>query len=306
MTNRRGFALLVALWLLVALSAASLALATMSRTRRLAAANYAENVRARAAAQAGIEVVRARLAERLATGDGRPDPWSGVDSLNDTLMLGQANATAFLYDVGSALNLNRADENQLRRFFTALRIDAGLADRLAQAIGDWRDADDFPRARGAERDEYLRSGAAELPRNGLFERVEELQAVQGMTTELFHEIRPYLTVLGSGQINVNAAPRPVLLSLPGITPEAADVLLRNRGRGRSLGTLADLERDLSPGAREVLRVQLPVLLSLTTTETREVEVVSVGALPGSPVRARVTALLVRARDAVFYVWSRTE
>jgi len=34
--------------------------------------------------------------------------------------------------------------------------------------------------------------------------------------------------------------------------------------------------------------------------------VSVGGLPGSPVTARVTALLVRAREAVFYVWSRTE
>ncbi len=47
-------------------------------------------------------------------------------------------------------------------------------------------------------------------------------------------------------------------------------------------------------------------MSLTTTETREVAVVSVGGLPGSPVTARVTALLVRAREAVFYVWSRTE
>jgi len=34
--------------------------------------------------------------------------------------------------------------------------------------------------------------------------------------------------------------------------------------------------------------------------------VSIGWLPGSPVRAKVTALLVRARDALFYVWSRAE
>ena len=127
-----------------------------------------------------------------------------------------------------------------------------------------------------------------------------------MTPGLFEEMRPYLTVYGGGQINLNTAPRPVLLSLPGITEEAAGVLLRSRGRGQSLGTIADLERELSPSARERLRVQLPTLLSRTTTETREVEVVSVGWLPGSPVRAKVTALLVRARDAVFYVWSRTE
>jgi len=37
MSNRRGFALLAALWLLVALATAGLAIATVSRTRRLAA-----------------------------------------------------------------------------------------------------------------------------------------------------------------------------------------------------------------------------------------------------------------------------
>jgi len=306
MSDRRGFALLVALWLLVALSAAGLALATVSRTRRLAAANYAEGVRARAAAQGGIELMRARLADRLAKAvDGR-DPWSGIDSLNDTLLLDQANATTALYDVASTLNINRADEDQLRRFFSALRVDAGVADRLAQAIADWRDADDFRRPRGAERDEYVKAGAEALPRNGPFETVAELQLVQGMTPRLFDAMRPYLTVLGSGQININSAPRPVLLSLPGITEQTAGVLLRNRSRGRLLATIADLERDLPPTARGALRVRLPALMSLTTTETREVAVVSVGGLPGSPVTARVTALLVRAREAVFYVWSRTE
>jgi len=306
MTGRRGFALLVALWLLVALSAAGLALATVSSMRRLSAANYAEGVRARAAAESGIEMMRARLADRLAKSvDGR-DPWSGIDSLSDTLLLKGAEATTELYDVASALNLNRADEDQLRRFFTALRVDAGIADRLAQAIADWRDADDFRRPRGAEQDEYVKSGAAALPGNGPFGAVSELQLVQGMTAALFEEIRPYVTVLGSGQININTAPRPVLLSLPGITEQTAGILLRNRSRGRDLASLADLERELPPTAREALRVQLPALMSRTTTETREVAVVSVGVLPGSPVTARMTALLVRAREAVFYVWSRTE
>ena len=307
MSNRRGFALLAALWLLVALATAGLAIATVSRTRRLAAANYVEGVRARSAAESGVESIRARLAERLVTSTGdRVDPWSGLDSLGDTLTVGAARATTALYDVESALNLNRADEEQLRRFFAALRIDAGVADRLAQAIADWRDLDDFRRARGAERDEYLQAGAQSLPRNGPFESITELRGVRGMTADLLDEMRPYLTVMGAGQINVNTAPRPVLLSLPGITEEAAGVLLRRRGRGRTLGTIADLERELSPTAREVLRVQLPTLLSRTTTETREVEVVSIGWLPGSPVRAKVTALLVRARDALFYVWSRAE
>ncbi len=314
MTSRRGFALLAALWLLVAFSVASLALAKVGRARRLVAANLAERVQAEAAARGGIEQVRARLARRPQGADalGAPgaaalDPWHGVDSLlMDTVALGEARTTVRVRDLGTALNVNRASEDELRRLFVALRLDAGQADRLAQCIMDWRDPDDLHRARGAERDAYLKAGAPALPRNGPFQTLPELLSVQGMTRAIYYRVRPYLTLLGSGQVNLNLADRPVLLALPGITEEAVAVLLRFRRQQRTMGSVTDLERDLSPGARQALEAELPALLAQTTTETREVEVTSDGWLPGSPVRARVTGLLVRARSAVFYVWSRTE
>ena len=59
--DRRGFALLAALALLVAISMVALELATAGRARRLAAANALEHAAASAAAQAGVEDVRARL-----------------------------------------------------------------------------------------------------------------------------------------------------------------------------------------------------------------------------------------------------
>jgi type II secretory pathway component PulK len=171
---------------------------------------------------------------------------------------------------------------------------------------DWRDADDLRRARGAERDDYLKAGARALPRNGPFQTLPELLLVQGMTAAIYDSVRPYLTLAGSGQVNLNLADRPVLLALPGITEEAVAVLLRYRRQQRTLGNVTDLERELSPGARGALEGDLATLLAQTTTETREVEVRSYGWIPGSPVRARVTGVMVRARSAVFYVWSRTE
>jgi general secretion pathway protein K len=309
-----GFALLAALWLLVAFSIASLGLSVLARERRLAAANLVERTRAVAAAAAGIEQLRSRLARRLtlvqgvgvrATAFG--DPWHGVDSVfSDTVALDAARYAVNARDLGAALNLNRASEDMLRRLFVALRVDAGEADRLAQCILDWRDPDDFPRARGAERDAYLRASAPMLPRNGPFQGLAELLFVQGMTRDIYARVRPFLTVLGSGQVNLNAADRPVLLALPGMTEEAVAVLLRYRRQRRVLANLTDLERDLSPGPRHALVAALPELLGLTTTEAREVQVTSTGWLPGSPVRAQVTGLLVRAGGAVFYVWSRTE
>jgi len=136
--------------------------------------------------------------------------------------------------------------------------------------------------------------------------VAELLGVRGMTAALLERVRPHLTLLGSGQINVNLADRPVLLALPGMTEEAVAVLLRYRRQNRTVGLIADLQRDLSPAARRELAAALPTLLARTTTETREVEVSSEAWLPGSPVHVRLTGLLVRARSAVFYVWSRVE
>jgi general secretion pathway protein K len=306
MSNRRGFALLAALWLLVAISIASLALETAARTRRLAGANFAERVQGEAAAKAGIEQTRARLARRLiAVTIG--DPWAGMDSLyTDTITIGRERAYVSMRDGGARLNLNLATEDELRRLFIALRIDAGLADQLAQCILDWRDPDDLHRARGAERDDYLKAGAVQLPRNGSFQSLAELAAVKGMTPSTFERVRPYLTLVGSGQVNVNIADRPVLLALPGMTEDAVGVLLRYRLRHQILASLADLERDLPPGAKSELETHLPDLLRTATTETREMEATSVGWAEGSPVRVHITGLFARARGAVFYVWSQIE
>ena len=59
--NRDGFALVAALWLLVALGSVGLQAALASRTRRQATANLLDEVRARAAVVAGTEYARSRL-----------------------------------------------------------------------------------------------------------------------------------------------------------------------------------------------------------------------------------------------------
>ncbi|HYK10841.1 MAG TPA: hypothetical protein VEV39_08585 [Gemmatimonadales bacterium] len=311
--RRDGFALMAALWLLVTMSVVSLGLSAVTHERRLAAANLVEHTQALAAAQAGVEELRSRLARRLvgtpgmATVAAFTDPWHGVDSvLPDTLAIADVRFAVSARDVGTQLNLNRATEDELRRFFVALRIDAGEADRLAQCIMDWRDPDDLHRARGAERAEYLAAGAAVLPRNGPFQTLSELRSVLGMTTAVYDSARPYLTLLGSGQINLNTADRAVLLALPGMTEEAVGLLLRYRREHRPLADLTDLERALSPGARDILDRAMPELLPQVTTQAREVAVESLGSVTGSPVVAKVTGLLVRAGSTVFYVWSRAE
>jgi general secretion pathway protein K len=310
----RGYVLVAALWLLVALSAVALEFSLRTHQRSLVAANLLEAGRARAAADAGIEMTYAKLAldlensNRGGTSRASPaDPWTGLEAASpDSQRIGDAQSVVVLRDIGASVNLNLASEQQLRALLAALRVDYGQADRLAQAIADWRDADDSHRPRGAERDDYLYRGSLALPTNAPFGAVEELHQVLGMTDEIYATCAPYLTTIGSGKINLNSAPGPVLLALPGVSERIVAVLLRARMSGRGFASLEEVAAELPDGPREALLENAPQLLPLVTFETRELLATAEGAVPGSPVRVRTRAVFARAGSSVFLVWKQTQ
>ena len=297
--DRRGFALLAALALLGAISMVALELATAGRARRLAAANALEHAAASAAAQAGVEDVRARLVRLLwdAQGAGAAqrvvDPWAGAHGLRiGATPVGDYRYDVAVADAGASLDLNRVAEPELRRMLATLRVDAARADRLAQAIADWRDGDDLRRARGAERADYLAAGSPALPRNAPFASVGELRGVAGMSDVLLEELRPYVRVVGTGRVNLNAAPAPVLVALPGMGEEAASHVLRLRRQGRRVTDLGRLALELSAGARRRMLDELPALGAATSISAREMMVTSVARDANGVERARVEALVV--------------
>lgn len=311
---RPGFALIAALWLTVAISAVALEFTLWARTRRLAAANLVEAAAARAAARAGLQHLESRLAARLVGYEpgAAPlgelvDPWWGVDSLLvATQALGTARYRVDARDAASMLNLNVAPEAELTRFFAALGAPESEADRVAEAILDWRDADDEPRAAGAERDAYLAHGRRVLPRNAPMEDVSELRDVLGVTDELYARALPHVTVQGGGAVNLNSAGAPVLLSLPGMTEAAVEAALRRRLEGRPLVSILDLAYELPPDARYALEAEAPDLAARTVLEVQQVELRSTGWTPGSPVRATVHALVSRNGKGMHLDWLRLE
>jgi general secretion pathway protein K len=312
--RERGFALVAALWLLVVIGMVGLDFAARARIHRLSVLNAIDESRARAAAWAGVERTQARL-ERLLGRSERSgallsaagaDPWHDVPLEPDSAELDGAGIRVTLADPGAALNLNRAAESELQRLLVALRFDAGLADRLAQAISDWRDPDDLHRPRGAEQDWYLDVGAPYLPRNGPFAQVSELLQVKEMTLALYQRVAPFLTTLGSGRINLNSAGPEVLLTLGGFDETTVGVLLAFRRRGRRLERLFDLGPMLPPGARDRFNKAIPELLARTTLETGEMEIRSEGRSAAGKVRVRVHALFVRAGTRAFLTWKRFE
>jgi type II secretory pathway component PulK len=336
--RRGGFILIAALWLLVALGAVGLDAALRSRSRRLAAANLLDETRARAAATAGVEYARSRLtaamldradelraeaveaarssrqrsqAQRRSVtslfrrSDPFEDPWRAPEELiQQEMAFGDARYSLRVRDTGAALNLNEMDEEVLRQFFSqGMGIDYAYADRLAQAIMDWRDADELPRLGGAERDQYLDAEAPMLPPNRDFAELDELRYVMGMTPELFEASKPYLTLIGSGDVNVNAAPEAVLLALPDMTPSAVTELMRLREIG-AVPRSGDQLRALIPMLDGSSRSRERLFDRITTFTTNEVEILAEGRVEGSPIRVQARVVVARSNTGAVVVWRR--
>ena len=206
------------------------------------------------------------------------DPWAYVDSLYSVpVLVDSMEVDVVARDLGERLNINQVNETELQTFFSFLLGDFTKSTQLAQAVMDWRDADSIPRPSGAERDAYIKAGMLALPTNSTFRDVEELQNVMGMTPDIYAAVSPYLTTRGSGAININTAPVPVLRALPGMTDATLNMILMLRSQGRRID---DVGQIFQQGAgRRPLPGQLGTpaainqLRSRTATRTNQVELV---------------------------------
>ena len=198
--SEEGIALIAVLWTLTLLSiiAAALSLETRSNTR--IAHNMAEYAAARAAADAGIQ----RAILDLVASPGAPKDTGKFRADGTVYAWPFAKSTVHIsvQDERGKINLNEAPEALLAALFGSVGVDPGKAQSLADAVADFRDADDFLRARGAEEGDYRAAGLAWGPKNAPFEAVEELQQVLGMTAETYQRVAPYLTIYSlAGEIN---------------------------------------------------------------------------------------------------------
>jgi len=307
MTARRGFALLASVWLMVAIAAVAFEVSWLARMRRLATANVLEEEQARAAADAGLEHARARLARALGdAGDagaaGLMDPWRFAAGASDTVTMGNARYVFSVRDDGATLDVNRASEDEVRRLFAACGADDALAARTAQRIADWRDPDQHRRAQGAERAEYVAAGARDLPRDGDVQRVSELDGVLEMPAAPWRCARAALSVGGTGQVNVNSAPREVLRALPGMGEAGVDAVVQSRQDGARIGNFQEFTARIPPALREGVLRASDRLLPLLSYDTYAVRVRSEGWVEGSPVRVSAEALMVRGGGTVFVQW----
>lgn len=275
-----GVILIALLWILTALSVIALSFSREGFVEIAAARNAQSLEKAYFTARAGMEQTIYQLAMRRQTSATRR---AELDDTPDPLDLGKATGSfgdglyqVDIQDESGKISLNTASEAQLSALAEAVGIEKADADVIADSILDWRDADSAQRLNGAEDDYYQSLSAPYHAANRRMGVVEELLLVRGVTPEYFHGRRErafdgsavykyglsrYLTPYSDrNQINVNFAPIPVLLSIPGMSPEGARAIFERR-RVRPFKTTEEIAREL-PGV-----FGTPVLSRLTVATT---------------------------------------
>jgi general secretion pathway protein K len=180
-------------------------------------------------AKAGIERVMMEVVADTNAWDGLDEPWFNDEKSFRDVEMGKGSysvsyetrtlqgKTETRYGVigeESKININQASLGFLKAFLeTAGGVDSITATEMASAIVDWRDPDDDPLTGGAENSYYESQTPSYQCHNCNFESVNELLLVKGIGTELFSKIRPYVTVYGTGKVNVNTADPVVLRSV---------------------------------------------------------------------------------------------
>jgi general secretion pathway protein K len=167
----------------------------------------------------------------------------------------------YLEAAGTRLDVNGASREMIANLLTAI----GHSDRaaeMADALDDWRDADDDALPLGAERDWYESAGRA-WPRNGALADVAELLRVRG-----FENVGGLDSVLAieSGRVSLATAPVPVLMAIPGITRETAEQIVAMQDDGTPLNDLLSVTGMISQSSASALAERYPDAVRATTPD----------------------------------------
>lgn len=84
------------------------------------------------------------------------------------------------------VNVNSVQEVQLRQVLQNAGADELASEKLADRILDFIDADDIPRPKGMEKDDYIKAGLNYIPFNGPLTDLDQLLLVPGISQQLFY------------------------------------------------------------------------------------------------------------------------
>jgi general secretion pathway protein K len=249
--SQDGVVLIAILWIFAALALIALSFSKESFVEAAAARNSQALEKSYFVARAGIAAAIYQLIQqRSIPSNQQLEQQETINPIDTGIITGSFGGGIYrvnIQDESGKINLNIVAEDQLRKLIEASGIEKHDSDIIADSILDWRDSDLLHRMNGAEEDYYQTLNPPYKAKNMRLDTVEELLLVRGITPEYFYgypERSPkgdiiyryglsrYITVYpfnsSRPQINVNFAPLPVLMSINGMTPEAAQLIYERR------------------------------------------------------------------------------
>ena len=152
---------------------------------------------------------------------------------------GDSEAIYGLTDEDRKINLNTAAPGPLQKLFeVAASVEREEARCIVAAIRDWIDEDEDLNDGGAESKDYSNRKPPYGSKNAIFNDLQELRWVQGITPEIFSKVAPYLTLDGS-RVNVNTATQTVLTAMGLNSNIASKIISYRKGKDGKEGTADD-------------------------------------------------------------------
>lgn len=239
---KKGFALLVVLWVLAVLIVMVLSFSMTTRSDTYGLLAFKEGMENKFFAEAGIErsimeiIYHTVNQNQTLTLVGR-EIWRLDGTFYNANMVDGAYRVRIMDESGK-ISLNGLTDSSgivLKNILTNQGITQENADIIVDSILDWKDEDDFHRLNGAESDYYMSLPKPYKARNADFETLDELIMVRGITPQILYGdgknkgIIYFLSIQNkSPQVNISVAPEEILAALPGINAAMAARIMEFR------------------------------------------------------------------------------
>jgi general secretion pathway protein K len=218
-SGQNGVALVLVLWITVMLMIMAGAFSlTLQREAKLIG-NLRAKSEVSAFAEAGLNYALVMMAIK-----DQEKSWKADGGMHE-LPFSDGLVTVKISDEAGKIDLNFARRELLVKMFISAGAELSMADKLADAVLDWRDVNDDVQMNGAEAKDYKQQNLTYGPRNAPFQSVEELQFVLGVPLRLYRAVEPLLTVYsGKADVDKTKAGAEVLKILEAMAAEGSDAL----------------------------------------------------------------------------------
>ncbi len=248
---RRGFTLFLVIVMVAVIGAVVTASFYSSSLEASRSSLLRDRVKAYHAAVSAVKVAVSVLNQDRNGFDGVGDDWSKpfVYSYRGI------GIGASISDECGKVNVNSITKPVNFKLLLRLLENLNLDSSIAYSLKDWIDRDDEVTESGAESFYYGQFGYR--PSNRPFRSIYEIEYVKGIDRKTFNTLKDYLTIYGSGKVNVNSASKEVLLSLD---PEMTETAVESIVEARPIRRLEEIKE--LPGMTEELFYRIRPLLTV--------------------------------------------